>query len=58
MDDTIEAVVSMYRTALKGCSTREACMKLSAEICETINRLLWIAEEDCYDRAMECDREA
>ncbi len=56
-DELKDAVSAMYQMALQGCTTREECMDVRKDVRRLTFQLDRIADEDCWDRAAECDKE-
>ena len=53
-----DTIALHFAERLSKCETREQCMDVSVDVRSMITMLDRIAEEDCYDRAMECDKRA
>ncbi len=46
------------QTLIKQCRTRDECMDLSVDLSQIARMVERYSDEECYDRAMECDKDA
>ena len=44
-------------TLVRECRTRDECMDLSVDLGQLARMVEMYADENCYDRALECDNE-
>ncbi len=53
-----ELVAMECNALLRQCRTRDECMDLGGDLRQLSRMVERYADDDCYDRAIECDSEA
>ncbi len=52
-----ELVAMECNALLRQCRTRDECMDVSVDLGQLARMVERYSDEECYDRAMECDKE-